>query len=88
MFRDNTDRGRFEWTEQGQVTFATYRDQGDVRFIPHVEAPPALRGTGAAGRLMQALADHARNEGIKLAPICGYARAWFARHKDAHDVLG
>ena len=37
---------------------------------------------------MAALAADARENGVKLTPICGYARAWFARHAEAQDVLG
>ena len=88
MFRENTEDHRFEWEEAGAITFADYYHRGEVRVIRHVEAPMALRGTGSAGRLMQAMADHARAEGIRLAPVCGYAVAWFRRHRDAADVLG
>jgi len=87
MFQDNTDARRFEWREAGQIAFADYRDRDGVRFIPHVEAAPALRGTGAAGRLMAAIVKSAREEGAKLHPTCGYAVAWFRRHPDAGDVL-
>jgi hypothetical protein len=62
--------------------------QGDARAILHVEAEETLRGTGAAGRFMQGLADHARAAGITLKPRCGYAVAWFKRHPDQADVLG
>ena len=88
MFRDNPQESRFEWEEAGEVAFADYYTRGETRVIPHVEAPMALRGTGAAGRLMQAVADHARAERIKLVPTCSYAVAWFRRHRDAGDVLG
>ncbi len=87
MFTDNVDEGRFEWAEQGMVTFADYYSRGEALVIPHVEAPLALRGTGAADRLMKALANHARENGLKLQPTCSYAVAWFRRHRDSQDVL-
>ena len=87
MFKDNPDKSRFEWTENGMVVFADYFGRNDSLVIPHVEAPTALRGTGAADRLMAALAEHARAEGLKLVPTCGYAAAWFRRHRDQQDVL-
>ncbi|WP_339915735.1 GNAT family N-acetyltransferase [uncultured Brevundimonas sp.] len=66
---------------------ADYRLRDGVYELLHVEADPALRGTGAAGRFMQTLSDHARAEGLKLAPHCGYAVAWFKRHPDEGDLL-
>ena len=88
MFSDNAEEHRFEWEEGGGVTFADYYQRGDLRVIPHVEAPMELRGSGSAGRLMQAMVDHARAQGIKFIPTCGYAVAWFRRHRDAAYVLG
>lgn len=87
MFSDNPERQRFEWAEGGAVVFADYRGAPERLAITHVEAPSALRGTGAAGRLMEAMADHARRQEMKLVPICGYAVAWFRRHRDWQDVL-
>lgn len=69
------------------VVFADYFPARGGLVIPHVEAPMALRGTGAADRLMSALASHARDHELKLVPTCGYAVAWFRRHRDAQDVL-
>ena len=61
---DNPERHCFELIEDGAVAFADYRRDGDRLVVPHVEAPDALRGTGAAGRLMEGVVEHARAEGI------------------------
>jgi len=68
--------------------WAEYAVRGRARVILHVEAHPALRGSGAAGRFMQALAEHARAEGLTLIPHCSYAVAWLKRHPEYQDVLG
>ena len=69
-----------------RTVFADYAVQGATRAILHVEADPSLRGTGAAGQFMQALAEYARAEGLKLAPRCSYAVAWLKRHPEFDDV--
>ncbi len=86
---DDRDHDRYELTENGHVAFADYRRKAgtNVIVIPHVEAPEALRGTGAAGRLMEGVAAHARAEGLKIVPSCPYADAWFKRHPDEADLL-
>jgi hypothetical protein len=85
---DNREKSRFELEENGLLAWAEYRIQGGKYLIPHVEAQPPLRGTGAAGRLMQQIVDHARAQKMVLVPRCSYAQAWFERHPEADDVLG
>ena len=77
---------RYELDEQGETSWADYRKSGDRIFIDHVEAPEALRGTGAAGRLMAALSADIRAKGLKVTPICGYAAAWLRRSKAFGDL--
>jgi predicted GNAT family acetyltransferase len=84
---DNVALGRFELVENDRLAFADYRRRGDVLVIPHVESDPALRGGGAAGRLMQGVADRARQGGLKITPLCSYAAAWFRRHPDQADLI-
>jgi len=80
QFRFNETLGRYELAEQGGVIFADIRRDGQRIFIDHVETPLALRGQGAAGRLMAAIAALAEREGLSLVPICPYAAAWMRRH--------
>ena len=80
---DNQQRSRFELEENGQVAFANYQRAGLHVVIPHVEAPPTLRGSGTASRLMEGIVAQARAEGFKITPTCSYAAIWFHRHKDA-----
>ena len=91
-FRDVTAQQRYEqgFTDaEGETrrVWADYAVQGDRRAILHVEADDALRGSGATGKFMQSLADHARSEGHRLTPVCSYAVAWFRRHPDQADIL-
>jgi predicted GNAT family acetyltransferase len=85
--RDNADQSRYELELAGQIVFATYRRDGSTLAIRHVEAPLALRGSGAASKLMQGIVDLARAEGLKVRPLCSYASAWMRRHKEYGDVL-
>jgi hypothetical protein len=86
--KDNRERGRYEMEIDGKIVFADYHLRGTTLVIPHVEAAPALRGTGAASRLMRAVMEKARGAGWRVVPLCGYAAAWIRRHKDYHDLLG
>ena len=91
-FRDVRSENRFEQgfsdpDGETRTVFADYAVQGDTRIILHVEADPALRGAGSAGKFMRSLAEHARAEKLKLAPRCSYAVLWLKRHPEFADIL-
>lgn len=79
--RDDPGRSRFELEVDGEVAYADYRRRPGALVIAYVYAPPALRGTGTADRLMRAVAETARAEGRQIVPLCGYAASWLRRHR-------
>ena len=85
--RDNTARNRYEMDVDGQTVFANYRKAEGVLTILWVEAPPVLRGTGAAGRLMTLIGEQARKQGWRIVPVCGYAAAWLRGSKTYRDLV-
>ncbi len=85
--RDHAAESRFELDEGGHTVIADYRREPGRLVISYVAAPPALRGTGAAGRLMEGVLAIARAEGRKVTPVCSYAAAYIRRHRRHHDLL-
>ena len=79
---------RYEMDEQGLTSYADYRLDGARLYIDHVFSPPALRGTGASGRLMKALAEDTRARSRTITPICSYAAAWLKRSAGFADLVG
>ncbi|MDP4624278.1 MAG: N-acetyltransferase [Akkermansiaceae bacterium] len=77
---DNTAENRFELVENGLLAYADYEIDGKVLVLPHVEAHPDLRGTGAAGRLMKGVLEAADERGLEVRPVCGYAVAYMRKH--------
>lgn len=84
---DNTAAGRYELIEAGQTAYADYRLENGRLIIDYVFSPPALRGAGTAGRLMEGVVADARRRGLKITPLCGYAATWLRRHPDGSDLL-
>lgn len=85
--KNNTSKNRFELEIDNKIVFANYRKNAEVLTIDYVESPVELRGTGAASKLMQEIAELAKNENLKIVPICGYAAVWLRKHKEFHDLL-
>ena len=85
---DNVAAQRYELAVDGQIVFARYRRDGSQVAIRHVEAPPNLRGTGAASRLMDGIMAIARRDRLSVTPLCSYARWWLQRHPEHRDLVG
>ncbi|TAL31823.1 MAG: N-acetyltransferase [Alphaproteobacteria bacterium] len=80
-FIDNAEKNRFEYHVGTSFAYANYRRKGKELFIDKVEAPVELRGTGAAGNLMQNIVGLAKAEGLVIVPVCSYAAAWMQRRQ-------
>lgn len=72
---------RYELEVDGHIAYADYRIDAQQCFIDYVFAPPELRGTGAAGKLMQHIVEDTTAKSLIIAPICGYAKSWLQRHQ-------
>ena len=83
--RDTGDR--YEMDEQGLTSYADYRRDGERLYVDYVFSPAPLRGTGASGRLMAALAADARAKALRIIPICGFAAAWLRRSHEFRDLV-
>lgn len=71
---------RLQISVDGHNVFANYRQESQFLYIDHVEAPPELRGKGAAGKLMQEISEYAKKHALELVPVCSYAEAWLDRN--------
>ncbi len=66
----------------------TFKNGGNnVIIVDHTFVDPSLRGQGIAAKLMQRVIDMAREENLKIVPVCSYAVAAFKRNPDFQDVL-
>lgn len=71
--------------KNAEVTFPKL-DEHTVE-INHTFVSPSLRGTGMAGKLMQAVAEEISRQGKKAVLTCSYAKGWFARHKEFQHII-
>ncbi len=87
QIHDNSDRSRFELEESGELAYADYIVRDGVLSIKYVFSPEGLRGKGTAGRLMEGVVAHAKDNNLKIIPICGYAASWLRRHPEHGSLL-
>lgn len=82
-------KGAFLIEENGErLGEMTYSRAGDsLIIIDHTEVSDKLRGLGAGKKLVLAAVDYARQQKIKILPLCPFAKATFDRTPEIHDVL-
>lgn len=73
-------------TPQGEAE-CCYRRQDGLLLVTHTEVPPALEGRGLAARVVEATLGWARQEGLKVRPLCSYVAVYMRRHPQTRDLL-
>lgn len=76
------------------------RDNGDIAavmtyvisnpelyIIDHTLVENAYRGQGLGDQLVEAIVEYARENGIKILPLCPFAKGRFERFSEYADVL-
>ncbi|SIN69603.1 GNAT family N-acetyltransferase [Algoriphagus halophilus] len=82
-------KGSF-FVEEGVRRFAemVYVMAGPKKMIiEHTEVDETLKGQGIGEKLLEALVEYVRKEGIKVLPLCPFAKATFKKREDLQDVL-
>lgn len=50
--------------------------------VYHTEVSPAFEGKGYAKKILEEMVSYARNNALKVIPLCPYVYAQFKRHPD------
>ncbi|MFM9414084.1 GNAT family N-acetyltransferase [Peptococcus simiae] len=50
----------------------------------HTVVDESMRGQGVAGKLLEALVNHAREEGWQIVPVCSYVQRAFDKDPDQY----
>ena len=53
--------------------------------VYHTEVSTKAEGKGLAKKLLTALAEYARGEGLKVIPLCPYVHLQFKRHPEEYS---
>lgn len=82
-------KGYFEASEDGkEAGKMSYTWAGDSKFIiDHTEVSDEFGGKGVGKKLLMATVDYARNNNLKIIPLCPFAKSVFDKNEDIRDVL-
>ncbi|MBC7863808.1 MAG: N-acetyltransferase [Bacteroidia bacterium] len=86
---DNSEKGMFYIETENKITAKmTYVWAGTDRIIiDHTEVGPELKGMGAGKQLLTKAIEFVRSKGIKIVPLCPFAKSVFDKVPEFRDVL-
>ena len=87
--KDNNNKGAFYIIQNDEILAEmTYVWAGADRIIiDHTEVSDILRGKGAGKQMVEKAAAFAREKGIKIIPLCPFAKSVFDKVKEYNDVI-
>lgn len=85
---DGPKGGRYVTIINGDEAEMTYSRAGATRIIiDHTGVPDSMRGLGVGKRLVEAAVQDARAEGVKIIPLCPFAKATLEKHPEWQDAV-
>ena len=81
---DNDKKGRFYIPELAEMTYVW---AGDKMIIDHTEVNESLKGKNVGKQLVDKAVAFAREKGIKIMPLCPFAKSVFDKTPEYADVL-
>lgn len=85
---DDESRGKFIIYEDNKIAGEmTYSWAGDDKFIiDHTGVKEAFGGKGYGKQLVMRAVEFAREQKVKILPLCPFAKKVFDRNEDIQDV--
>jgi len=87
---NNGNKGFFRAMDNEiQAGLMTYSWAGTEKFIiDHTEVDPAFGGKGVGKKMVMEAVDFARNNNLKIIPLCPFAKSVFDKVAEIQDVRG
>ena len=83
----NKEAQRFETEINGELGVADYSLRGDKILFTHTGVPRSIGGQGVASKLVKTGLDYARENNLKVVPLCSFVAVYLRRHPEYRDLL-
>ena len=85
---ENSNEGAFYIEQNGEpLAEMTYTIEKGKMVINHTEVDKSLRGKNIAHQLVEHGVEYAREQQLKITPVCEYAKAVIQNTQEFQDVL-
>jgi predicted GNAT family acetyltransferase len=85
--RHNKGASRFEIEADGKVALLDYMWTGRNITYTHTEVPPELEGQGIGGKLARYALEFARDNDLKVIPVCPFVTGYLRRHPEYRPLV-
>ena len=86
--KKGTNRFYIGDSENAAIAEITFVPKGaSVIEVDHTWVSPELRGQGIAKLLVDRVVSWAREENLKIIPVCPYVKTQMERNQEYHDLL-
>ena len=73
-------------TDAGTAELEYVRKPGLIAYV-HTGVPEGARGQGVGEALVERGLAYAREEGLKVLPLCPFVKAYADKHPEAQDLI-
>lgn len=87
VVRNNEAQKRFEVAVNGRLALLEYILAGKNITYTHTEVPEELEGLGIGGKLARHALEFARDNGLKVIPLCPFVIAYLRRHPEYQPLV-
>lgn len=83
--QNNSEKKRFEYRVESHVAVADYILTKDGRIVlTHTEVPKSMEGQGVGSKLARAAFNYAKENNLKVMPLCPFMASFVRRHRDEY----
>lgn len=86
--RENNTNGLFFIEKEHKIIAEmqyNFTDKNEIT-VNHTEVKPELKGKGVGTKLLDALAEYARKNNLKVIPLCPFVEVQFSRYQKYNDI--
>ncbi|MBL7286592.1 N-acetyltransferase [Corynebacterium godavarianum] len=84
----NEDKSQYEIHVDGELAgFATYKDSGSARELPHTVVDPKFRGEGLSKPLIKFALDDVRGDNLSVVPSCPAVARYIVQNPEYKDLV-
>ncbi|MGD8699321.1 MAG: GNAT family N-acetyltransferase [Gemmatimonadales bacterium] len=80
------EKSRFAIHLEGGTAVLEYQLFDDKVVYTHTGVPSALEGKGVGSRLVKAGLDWAREQDLRVVPVCTFVAGYIQRHREYADL--